>query len=194
MDSSLYNKTVGHIFTAILLYAMASILHPFTGVLGGFLKLSDVLIILNHLVNVIILGSVCMLAYFLFILRDLLDGDDARRALTVVFVGSAIAAGTTVADFFHINLITGLVTLAVPIVYAIGYNRLSSAKGLPENAKSGAKLCFSASVFLIIGAGLNLLLGWILVGGILYALLAVIAYFMLIIGWKKWPIEEAEEK
>lgn len=188
MDTSFYNKTTGHIFTAILLYAIASMLHPFTGVLGGFLKLSTVLTMLNHVVNITILGSVCMFAYYLFVLRNIVDGDDAKRSLTIVFVGAAIAAATTVTNFFHINLITGLVTLAVPIVYVIGYGRLTMAESLPEDARSGAKLCYIASILLIIGTSLNIMLGWILVGGILYALFAIFAYLLLIAGWKKWPV------
>lgn len=194
MDTTAYNKNVKLIFTSVLVVAIASILLPLLGLLGGVQSVANDVgagsgsfyIVLNFIFNLILLAAVCLFAYGLMQLKEVVDGE-AKSAVNILFIGAAIAAVSAILGFFHLGIVSGLVGIAVAIVYVVGYNKLKVANGIPENAKAGANLCFVAAILILVGAVIGLIP---VLGAILNFLIAIAANILLILGWKKAVIAE----
>lgn len=194
MDTTAYNKNVKLIFTSVLVVAIASILLPLLGLLGGVQSAANDVgagsgsfyIVLNFIFNLILLAAVCLFAYGLMQLKEVVDGE-AKSPVNILFIGAAIAAVSAILGFFHLGIVSGLVGIAVAIVYVVGYNKLKVANGIPENAKAGANLCFVAAILMLVGAVIGLIP---VLGAILNFLIAIAANILLILGWKKAVIAE----
>ncbi len=194
METQAYNKNVKLIFTSVLVMAIASILLPLLGLLGGVQSVANDVgagsgsfyIVLNIIVKLVLLCAVCLFTYGLMQLKGVTEGE-AQSAVNLLFIGAVIAAVAAILNFFHLGFLGGLIAIAVAIIYLIGYNKLKGAGNLPENAKAGANLCFVAAILILVGAVIGLIP---VLGAIINFLLTIVANILLILGWKKAVIAE----
>lgn len=195
MNVQLYNKTTKLIFTAVLVYAIASIIAPLTNLLGGLQsgvnEVSGALgggssggfyVILRWLINIAMLCGTGLFVWGLFNLKSIVDGPEAQDAVNLVFIAAALATLGAVLGFFMGGIILGLLGIAVAVLYILGYNKMKTAAGLPEPAKQGANLLFVGAILQVVGAVLGLIP---LIGGILSFIVFIVAFVLYIIGWKK---------
>ena len=190
MNVQLYNKTVKLIFTAVLVLAIASILQPFTSLLGGLQGFANDVTgggvgfyqILRWIINVVVIGATVLFVWGLFNLKSIVDGPEAQGAVNMVFLASAIAVLSAVLSFFIGGILLALINIAVAVLYIIGYNNMKTAPGLPEPAKQGAGLLFVGAVLQVVAAVIGIIP---VIGPILGFLIIIAAFVLYIIGWKK---------
>ena len=195
MNVQLYNKTTKLIFTAVLVLAIASIIQPFTSLLGGFQGAVNEVsgafgggssggfwVVLRWIINLAVLCATCLFTWGLFNLKGIVDGPEAQDAVNLVFIAAALAALVALLGLFMGGIILGLIGIAVSVLYLIGFNKMKVAPTLPEPAKQGANLLFVGAILLLIGAVIGLIP---VIGGVINAILGIVAFILWIIGWKK---------
>lgn len=190
MNVQLYNKTVKLIFTAVLVLAIASILQPFTSLLGGLQGFaSDVTgggvgfyQVLRWIINVVVIGATVLFVWGLFNLKAIVDGPEAQGAVNLVFIAAVVAVVSAVLSFFIGGILLALINIAVAVLYILGYNGMKNAPGLPEPARQGGSLLFVGAVLQVVAAVIGIIP---VIGPILGFLIIIAAFILYIIGWKK---------
>jgi hypothetical protein len=193
------------IFLGVLLYSIANVLYsivdPISSLtsfgssvesfVGGSSKLSGVAAFFNILTYLLLAGVVVGYALFLLGLTNfskILDNSD-RNAVESVRNGAIVMLVGYIVDVFISGFVGIILYIVGFILMLLGYSRLKSSPTFPEKARYGASKLFTAMILSLIGAIL-----WFipLAGGIINAILSIIAFFFVLSGWAS--IKNAENK
>lgn len=202
-----WSQQTKKIYNGVLLYSIAGIIYAifepindlqdtantFSSLAdgGGKSTFGDSDVVKYSLLACIIIG------YFLFlkglkVFATLLEPAD-QTALGKVRTGvilSLIATGVDFIPFF--GWAAGILNIIAFILMIIGYAALKNSPTFPDKARKGASRLFISMILLIIGG----LLGFIpIAGGFIEMIFDIIAFIMVLSGWKtiknSTPMERA---
>jgi hypothetical protein len=190
----LWNRTTKSVFTGVLVYAIAGIVHAvfgpfadladgisFIGMIGGVN--TSALDGLSNMDNMAIVAII--VGYFLFLqglkgFSGILNPQDSAQVKKIrngVIMG-IVAAGL---DFIPLmGLVSGIVNLIAFIIMLMAYSALKNSATFPPQARRGAGTLFTSQILIAIGV----VLGWMpLIGGFFEFILSGIAYILVLVGW-----------
>lgn len=124
--------------------------------------------------------------YWLFIksldiFKGLVNPADAPRIGSIRTATILSIVGAIVACIPMIGFVGGIVNLIAWILLLLAYSNLKNSMTLPEGARRGMSKLFTAMILGIIGWVIGLIP---LVGGILETILEIVAFFIVLSGWK----------
>lgn len=198
-----WKQTTSALYKAVLIYTLAGILSSLFGFFsditgaastissmmggesGSSFGLWDILAIVATLA--IIYG------YWTFIqslgrFHDLVNPADAPqiktlRTTTILMIVAAVLSVIPV-----IKIAGGIIYLIAWIMLIVAYSKLKNSSTFPELARKGTSRLFLAMILEVIGW----VLGFIpLIGSIFETIISIIAFILVILGWK--AISESEE-
>ncbi len=190
-------QVTANIFMGVLIYQIGGILYGLldaintvsTGI-GHLQSLADrgtfdfSIGVLDVLVWVVGIGVICGYVIFLMGLgqwKPMLKEGDAK-AVGQIWLGVILGLAATVFDMIPwFGWFAGLIYIASFILMLLGYNALKSSVTFPEPGKSGANKLFIAMILMLVGA----VIGFIpIVGDFIEIVLDIVAFFMVLAGWK----------
>lgn len=192
-----WSQYTGMIIKAIWIYTIAGI---FGAIFGAIDRILNPVSILAALSGEDMPGSafgtldtICQIlviaGYVLFFLNikkfvDIQTTDADRKAAKDIYIAYILLIVAIVADF--IPVIGGIAWLVLVIIGYIkllsGFKALKASETWSEEARSGAGLIFSSTIWLLAGAVISIIP---FVGGFLNALITLIIFFTILRGWKK---------
>lgn len=101
---------------------------------------------------------------------------------------SSTIVGAIVACIPLLGFVGGILNLIAWILLLIAYSNLKNSMTLPEGARRGMSKLFTAMILGIIGWVVGLIP---LVGGVIETILEIVAFFIVLSGWK--CVSESEE-
>ncbi|MDR1338455.1 MAG: hypothetical protein LBK58_00090 [Prevotellaceae bacterium] len=191
---ALWNRTTKSVFTGVLVYSIAGIVHT---VLGPIADLADGFSFMammggvdsssmdgvSNMDNLAIVAII--VGYFLFLqglkgfsgILNSQDGAQVKKIRNGVILG-IVAAGL---DFIPLmGIVSGIVNIIAFIIMLMAYSALKNSATFPPQARRGAGTLFTSQILIIIGV----VLGWIpLIGGLFEFILSGIAYILVLVGW-----------
>ena len=141
-----------------------------------------------------ILATVALVyGYWLFIKSlDIFKGQvnpaDAPRIGSIRTATIFSIVGAIVACIPLLGFVGGILNLIAWILLLIAYSNLKNSMTLPEGARRGMSKLFTAMILGIIGWVVGLIP---LVGGVIETILEIVAFFIVLSGWK--CVSESEE-
>lgn len=200
MENIYWKKSVSTLIGSIWLYTLAGIATSITGVVNAYLNPFGIRGMIMNLMNgessqEIGMGDVVekifsllvLVGYYLFfrsltrfmrLQSDTRDREDVAR----VRIGYILMVVALFVDF--IPLIGGLVSFILIIVsYAkmlSGYSGLKRSLTFPSEAREGASVLFSCTIWILIGCILSFIP---LIGSIIEGIILLVTFFMILEGW-----------
>lgn len=192
MDAIRWNKETRKAYVGTLLYSLlgilASILTPIAaaGSLmsavrgssgGGFLG------VLLVIVQLCVIAGYVMFFLAVKDLKEITEGED-QTAFKKVYLSIIFSVLASLFSIFHVPFVPGICSIVACILLILGYNALKKSAAIaafsPAAAK-GFKRLFTAEILIIIGV----VVGWIpLIGDVIGAIISIIAWIMILLGWK----------
>lgn len=192
MDAIRWNKETRQAYVGTLLYSLlsilASILTPIAAA-GSLMSFASGSSGGGFLGVLLIIVQLCVIAgYVMFFLavkglKEITEGED-QIAFKKVYVSIIFSVLASLFSIFHVPFMPGICSIVACILLILGYNALKKSAAIaafsPAAAK-GFKRLFTAEILIIIGV----VIGWIpLIGGVIGAIISVIAWVMILLGWK----------
>lgn len=190
-------KVTANIYMGVLIYQLGGVIHsildPINSLVSGVSNIASFASsgnvdfspgFLDVLMWILSLGIICGYVIFLMGLQQwkpmLKEGD--AKAVQQVWLGVVLGLVATVFNMIPLfGLFAGLINIVAFILMLLGYNALKTSATFPADAKVGAGKLYIAMILTIVGA----VLGFIpLVGGFIEMVLDIVAFFMVIAGWK----------
>lgn len=195
MDIRIWNKETKQAYVGTMLYSIlgivAAILTPIAaigaiasltgaasggGVVGVLLIITEIAIIFGYVI------------FFLAIkdLKKITEGE-VQKAFNKIYLSIIFDILGAIFSILHIGIISGLLAIASCILLLLAYSSLKKSSVIAEissNAADGFSRLFTAEVLSIIGAVIAL----IPVLGFVGSILKLIAWIMILLGWKKIAI------
>lgn len=106
---------------------------------------------------------------------------DAPRVGSIYTATILALIGAVLACIPVISIVGGLLNLIAWIMLLIAYSGLKNSTTFPEMARRGASKLFVAMILGVIGGVLGIIP---IVGGVINMILSLIAFFMMLAGWK----------
>ena len=192
-----WSQYTGMIIKAIWIYTIAGI---FGAIFGAIDRLLNPVSILAALAGEDMPGStfgtldtICQIlviaGYALFFLNikkfvDIQRTDADRKAVKDIYIAYILLIVAIVADF--IPVIGGIAWLVLMIIGYVkllsGFKALKTSATWTDDARSGAGLIYSSTIWLLVGAVISIIP---FVGGFLNALITLVIFFTILRGWKK---------
>ncbi len=144
-----------------------------------------------EILNWVLLVAVA-LGYVLYVLGlgklgTILKGEDSK-AIGKVRIGAIILIIASICDIFLPSIIIWIAELIAYIMMFIGFSALKKSTSFDAKATKGFGQLKTAVLLTLIAVGLSLIFGWLpLFGGVfkfIIWILEVIAFIMIILGWK----------
>lgn len=139
--------------------------------------------VFNILISLAIIAGYVMFFLGLKDFRNVVNIQD-RDAVQKLFTATIISIVGYVLGLIPVIgwLLKGICVIVSCIMMLIGYSSLRKSQSFPGLACDGASKLYTAMILSIIGA----VIGFIpLVGGVIGGILDIIAFVMIIIGWKR---------
>jgi hypothetical protein len=201
---TLWLKTTRKIFLGVLLYSISGILYaivePIGSLVGGFSDAvsfvqrgsfdggTNFFEILSYLCLAGIIAGYALFLLGLINFAKILDGDD-RKSAEMLRNGAVLMILAGLLPFLRLpGILIAVVNIVGFILMLLGYSKLKSSVTFPAKARVGAAKLFLSMILLIIGAVIGLIP---LIGGIIGAILSIIAFFFMLSGWA--TIKNAEQ-
>jgi uncharacterized membrane protein len=198
MTQQEWSKTTSAIFNGVLIFSLSgivnAILSPIETAVSGVSALQSMSggggsggnflsIIVDWIIPIAIIAGYIMYLIGLKDFKNLLAENDSAAA-GKIFNGVILSLiGTALAWIPAIGwIIGGIVGLIGFIVAMMGYSGLKNSASFPETARNGASKLYTAQILLIIGWLIGLIP---FVGGIIKAILALVAFILVLSGWAK---------
>lgn len=196
-ENSSWSQYTGMIIKAIWIYTITGI---FGAIFGAIDRLLNPVSILAALSGEDTPGSafgtldtICQIlvivGYVLFFLNikkfvDIQTTDADRKAAKDIYIAYILLIVAIVADF--IPVIGGIAWLVLMIIGYVkllsGFKALKTSATWTDDARSGAGLIYSSTIWLLVGAVISIIP---FVGGFLNALITLVIFFTILRGWKK---------
>lgn len=192
MDAIRWNKETRQAYVGTLLYSLlgilASILTPIAAA-GSLMSAASGSSGGGFLGVLLILVQLCVIAgYVMFFLavkdlKEITEGED-QAAFKKVYLSIIFSILASLCSILHFPVVPGICSIVACILLILGYNELKKSAGIaafsPIAAK-GFKRLFTAEILIIIGV----VIGWIpLIGNVFGAIISVVAWIMILLGWK----------
>lgn len=207
-----WREVTKNIYTAVLLFSIASVLSVLFGAFGGLWGTGSDLVSFATSGNLSsgpnffeVVEWICVagmvVGYVLYImglgnLGTLLKEQDSK-AIGQVRIGAIILVVASICSIFLPSWIVWIAELVAYIMMFMGFRVLKGSMTLDEKAIRGFSQLYKAMLFILIAVGLNLILGWIpLLGWIINLaawVLQVIAFVMIIMGWSTIKTSQGEK-
>ena len=193
MDIRIWNKETRQAYVGTLLYSLlgilAAILAPIAGI-GAIASLAGESSGGGFASVLLVIVELCIIAgYVIFFLavKDLknnTEGED-QSAFNKVYLSIVFDIVAAVFGIFHIGIVSGICAIVSCVLLLMAYSSLKKSATIGQlspAALGGFKQLFTAEVLVVVAV----VIGWIpLVGNIAGAILKVIAWVMVMLGWKK---------
>lgn len=198
MNIASWNKETRQAYVGTLIYSIMGIVASLLGIAAIFSALSGggtLLTILTIVAYLSVIGGYVMFFLAIKDLKEITEGAEqaAFKKIFISIIFSVVAAFLSMIPLsFVLRFIVGLCNIAAYILLLISYSALKRSEviaGFSPEASHGFKTLFTAQLLLVIGVGIN----WIPVINFLGGILDIIAFILVILGWKKvaTPIAEA---
>jgi uncharacterized membrane protein len=190
-----WSKTTTAIYNGILLYSIAGLLHAivdpiadlaegasmfaaFAGAGSG--SEADGLTTFANLLLAGIIGGYILFFNGLTSFARILDAGDST-AVGKIRTGVILGLIATAIGFIPLTgIICGIINIIAFFMMLTAYSTLKNSPTFPPAARGGAGNLYTSQILLIVGV----VLGWIpLIGGVFEAIIKVIAFIMVLIGW-----------
>lgn len=192
MNTIRWNKETRQAYVGTLLYSLlgilASILTPIAAA-GSLMSFASGSSGGGFLGVLLIIVQLCVIAgYVMFFLavkglKEITEGED-QIAFKKVYVSIIFSVLASLFSIFHVPFMPGICSIVACILLILGYNALKKSTTITAfspNAVKGFKRLFTAEILIIIGV----VIGWIpLIGNVFGAIISVIAWIMILLGWK----------
>lgn len=176
------------IFTFILaITATASVLAAFS---TGEVSMSGLGLwsILNIAAAVVMVYGYWLFIRSLDLFKGMVDPNDAPRIGSIRTATILSLVGVVLACIPFLGIVGGIVNLVAWILLLIAYANLKDSVTFPAGARKGASNIFVAMILGVIGW----IVGWIpIVGSVIALILSIVAFFMILAGWKAIADSEA---
>lgn len=123
-------------------------------------------------------------------LKEITEGKD-KADFQNVFLAIIFSVIAAILNIFHWWIISGILSLVACILLLIAYSSLKKSAtitALSPEASAGFGRLFVAELLLVIGFAIGIVIGWIpfigLIGHIINAVLGVVAWILILLGWK----------
>lgn len=202
MENIYWKKTVGTLISSIWLYTLAGIAASITGVVNAFLNPSGMMGMIMNMMNgdnpqPISMGDIVektfsllvLVGYYLFF-RSLTrfmrlqgaahDREDIARVRTgYILMVIALFTG-------FIPMIGGLISFILIIVsyskMLSGYSGLKRSETFPPEAREGASMLFSCTIWILVGCVVGIIP---LIGSVIEGIILLVTFFMILDGWAR---------
>lgn len=144
--------------------------------------------VLDILATVAIVYGYWLFIKSLDIFKDLVNTMDAPRIGSIRTATILSIVGVIVACIPLLGFVGSILNLIAWILLLLAYSNLKNSVTFPEGGRRGASKLYTAMILGIIGWVIGLIP---LIGGIFETILEIIAFFMVLSGWKS--ISESEE-
>jgi hypothetical protein len=209
MNTEMWSKSTKAIFTGVLLFSIAGMLHPIIDVVDGIVniklyaglklaKLAGVSVPFAERITGLAVVAWILLAaiiggYYLYLkgLTDFektVDPADSESVKKIRIATILVLAGMGVIFLFGIlgmrmgGFIGGILNIVAYIYMLLGFSGLKGSTTFPEAARGGASMLFISMILLLCA----IVLGWIpFVGGFLKITVNLVALIMVFLGWSK---------
>ncbi len=204
MDNLNYSwkQTTGDLYKAVKIYTFAGIAATIFGFIASIGSAASALISMTGgsgggfgVWNVLdILATVAVIyGYWLFIksldiFKQQVNPADAPRVGSIRTATILSIVGAIVACIPMLGFVGGILNLIAGIMLLIAYANLKNSVTFPEGARRGMSKLFTAMILGIIGWVIGLIP---LVGGVIETILEIIAFVLILLGWKN--VSESEE-
>lgn len=202
--NSSWKQTTANLYKAVMIYTFAAIaaaIFGFIGSLGSaasaFADLAEGNLpgggfgfwdVLEIVATVALIYGYWLFIKSLDIFKGLVNPADAPRIGSIRTATILSIVGAIVACIPLLGLVGGIVNLIAWILLLIAYSNLKNSTTLPEGARRGMSKLFTAMILGIIGWVIGLIP---LVGGAIETILEIVAFFIVLSGWKS--VSESEE-
>lgn len=199
-----WKQTTADLYKAVKIYTFAAIAATIFGFIGSIGNAASALASLaeGNLSGggfgfwdaLEILATVALVyGYWLFIKSlDIFKGQvnpaDAPRIGSIRTATILSIVGAIVACIPLLGFVGGILNLIAWILLLIAYSNLKNSMTLPEGARRGMSKLFTAMILGIIGWVVGIIP---LVGGVIETILEIVAFFIVLSGWK--CVSESEE-
>lgn len=198
-----WKQTTADLYNAVKIYVFAGIAVAIFGYIGSLSDAASTLASLAEgnlsgggfgLWDVLeILATLAIIyGYWLFIqsldrFKGLVNAADAPRIGSIRTATILMIIGAVVACIPFIGIVGGILNLVGWIMLLIAYSNLKNSVTFPEGARNGMSKLFTAMILGIVGWVLGLIP---LIGGILAMILEIVAFFIILSGWKSVSLSE----
>ncbi len=198
-----WKKTTADLYKAVQIYAWAGVASAVIGFFGWFADKADAMQslasgrmsvgfgvwdVLDILATVAIVYGYWLFLKSLDIFKGQVLAPDAPRIANIRTATILALIGVVVALIPVIGWAGSILNLIGWIMMLVAYVGLKNSATFPELARNGASKLFVAMILGVIGG----VLGFIpLVGGIFEFILDVVAFILVLIGWKRIAESEA---
>ncbi|KWW30197.1 MAG: Uncharacterized protein AUK63_1058 [bacterium P3] len=181
MENCTWKSTTKQIYTGVMLYSLCGIVSGLVAILaflsGGFWSVLSVILSIAIIVGYVL--------YFIGLrnFKNVVMEPDAPvvnklyTAVILVIIGY-IVGFIPVAG----GIIQAILNIIAFIMMMVAYNKLRKSTTFPGLARKGASMLFTAMILSLIGAVISIIP---LVGTIIAAILNIISFIMVLLGWKK---------
>ena len=192
-----WKQTTANLYKAVLIYTVAGIASSVFSFILAITATASVIAALSSgevstgglglwsLLNIAATVAI-VYGYWLFIKSlDLFKGMvaplDAPRIGSIRTATILSLVGVVLACIPLIGIVGGIINLVAWIMLLIAYSNLKDSAPFPEGARKGASKIFVAMILGVIGW----VVGWIpIVGSVIALILSIVAFFMILTGWK----------
>lgn len=191
IDGSAWTSVTKQMYYGVLIYSLCGVL---ANVIGPINTLSSGLSMIsgnggggggtfNIIISLAIIAGYVMFFLGLKDFRNVVNIQD-KDAVQKLFTATILSIVGYLLGLIPVAgwLLKGICVIVSCIMMLMGYSALKKSQTFPAIAREGASKLHTAMVLSIIGAVIGLIP---LVGGVIGGILDIIAFIMIILGWKK---------